>query len=414
MTLAGKDRDAAHRPTQITESRSKTMTNRTNSTVIAKYYLLVAAVTILITCILARPAAGLTYIRDIARPLGQRTNKLSGLGIIVGLKDTGDGSDFLMTARSLRALLEKHGSPALDLAELTKAKNCALAIVTAELGPHGVREGDRIDVNVHSFGTAKSLAGGTLFLTPLRSSNYADDHIYAWVQGPITIANADIPTSGIVKGGANINCDFIHDYIDMTTYPGRAVFTLVLDDNIASFAVAKSVAMMINEEMAPPGTDLASASGAAAEDPIAEVLDSKNIRIFIPPKRASTRNSASLFIAHVLGLSVDLPDPQALVVINQNAGTIAITGSVEIAPVVVTVNGLVIRVAKPKPVPRPGQTVVTETEWTKFDTNNSGGIKIDQLMSALEQLNVPVEDKINVLYTIKNAGALRADIITTD
>ena len=55
-----------------------------------------------------------------------------------------------------------------------------------------------------------------------------------------------------------------------------------------------------------------------------------------------------------------------------------------------------------------------ETQWTKFDTRNTGGVKIDELMNALDQLKVPAADKIRVLYAIKAAGALRADIIATN
>ena len=109
-----------------------------------------------------------------------------------------------------------------------------------------------------------------------------------------------------------------------------------------------------------------------------------------------------------------MPDPKAVIVINQDAGTIAITGSVEIAPVIVHVNGLQIRVVKPQPQPTPNQPIVSQTQWSKFDTGNSGGVKINQLMNALDQLNVPVQDKINVLYAIKDAGALRANIMVTD
>ncbi len=131
----------------------------------------------------ASPAAGLTRIRDIARPMGERTNKLIGHGLVVGLKGTGDSGNTLVAVRPMREMLEKLGNP-VDMADFAKAKNFAYVLITAELGRNGVRNGDKIDVRVHSMLNAKSLKGGTLVVAPLSSSNHiADDTLYGWAQG---------------------------------------------------------------------------------------------------------------------------------------------------------------------------------------------------------------------------------------
>ena len=88
----------------------------------------------------------------------------------------------------------------------------------------------------------------------------------------------------------------------------------------------------------------------------------------------------------------------------------AATGNVEIAPVIIHVNGLSIRVIEPEPQPAPGRPVVSQTEWSKFDTSAGAKVKLQQLIDALDQLNVPVRDKINTIYEISRAGALRASI----
>ena len=49
------------------------------------------------------------------------------------------------------------------------SRNVAAVIVTADL-PGAVREGDRFDVNVAALGDARSLAGGTLLMTPLANA----------------------------------------------------------------------------------------------------------------------------------------------------------------------------------------------------------------------------------------------------
>jgi flagellar P-ring protein precursor FlgI len=357
-----------------------------------------------------RPLAGLTRIRDIARPLGERTNKLIGYGLVVGLKGTGDSGDDLMAMRPLREMLEKLGNPT-DIQELTNVKNCANVIVTAELGRNGVREGDKIDVFVHSMGSAKSLEGGTLLLTPLRGSHYQDDRVYGVAQGAITILDTKYPTSGVVKGGVDIEEDIFHLFVDYDAYPDKAVFTLVLDNDQANWQTAKTIADIINEEVSPPDSYQmgASAGVSSVAEPAAITLGPKNIQVSIPDKQARYPSS---FIARVMNLPLDLPDPEAAVVINEKTGVIAITGNVEIAPIVVHVNGLSIRIVEPQPQPQPQQPAIKQSEWSQFDTGGSNQPKLKQLIDALDLLNVPVQDKINVIYEINRVGALRANLIS--
>jgi len=356
---------------------------------------------------------GLTRVRDICRPLGERTNKLIGYGLVVGLKGTGD-SGSLAAVRPLREMLEKMGNPA-EIQELIKAKNFANVVVTANLGRNGVREGDTVDVQVSSPLDAKSLEGGMLLYTPLGGASYEADDIYAWAQGLVTIPNPKFPTVGVVKGGAVMEADIDFQYVDYESYPvdrslpRQAVLTLVLDDDQANWQTAKAVADIINEEAAVPGSSQADLMAGVdrMSEPTAVCDNPKNIRVIIPPKQAGNPSS---FISRIMNLPVDLPDPEATVVINENAGVIVITGNVEIAPVVVTVKGMTIRIIEPEPQPRPGQPAISQTEWSKFDTTDTSLVKLQLLIDALDQLNVPVQDKINAIYEINRAGALRATI----
>jgi len=357
-----------------------------------------------------RPAQALTRIRDIARPAGERTNMLTGLGLVVGLDGNGDGGDLLITARPLMSLLIKMGNPPTSLEELKKANNVALVAVTAELGRNGVRNGDKIDVQVSSIGSAKSLAGGNLLMTPLRSTRIEDDRIYAWAQGSMSIPDPQHKVNGVVKNGADIEIDFIHDYHDYDNN-GQAYFDLVLDEDQDSWQAARILAMTINEMTVAPGAGLGGNFGD--EDVIAQrcavVLDPRNIRITIPVRQADDPAS---FITRVMNLVVDLPEPEATIYINEKTGTIAFTGNVEIAPVVVHVNGLSVRSIEPPPQPQPGQPLVNESQWSKFDTATEAAGKINDLISVLDQLNVPIQEKINAIYALRDAGALRARIKT--
>jgi flagellar P-ring protein FlgI len=359
---------------------------------------------LLLGWLLCNSVWGLTRIRDIARPLGERSNQLHGAGLVVGLNGTGDGGNSLIMTRPLEVYLRNLGNP-ISIEELKNAKNIAYVHVTAELGRSGVRNGDKIDVQVSSMGSAKSLAGGQLIVTALRSMSLDDENVYAIAQGAVEIVNLEIPTAGVIKAGATVEYDFLHQYVEYDR-EGHAIFTLVLDEDQADFQTAKAVEMIINEETALPGEKTGTDRTAELyADQTAFALDAKNIRVIIPEKQAQ---HPSLFIARVLNLPVDLPEPEATVFINEKTGTIAITGNVEIAPVTVHVNGLQITMMNPA---AQNALPVQQTEWTSFDTTNSGGIKISDLTNALDRLNVPAREKIRAIYAIHQAGALRARIV---
>jgi len=353
---------------------------------------------------------GLTRIRDIARPLGERTNKLIGYGIVVGLQGTGDSSESVAAVRPMREMLEKLGNP-VEVEDLTNARNVANVVVTADVGRHGVRQGEKVDVQVHSIYDAKSLVGGTLFLTPLRGAHYADDRLYAWAQGPITLPDTKVPTSGVIKGGAVMEEDILYLYVDYESRPGKALFTLVLNEDQASWQTAKAIADNINEEAVAPGVGMGQGWAASGVESVAMALGPKNVQVVIPEKQA---DNPTPFIARILNLAVPMPDPEATVVINERTGVIAMTGNVEIAPVIVTVNGLSIRVVEPAPqeaMQQPGAQMRL-TQWSQFDTTSGPSAKLQQLIDAMDQLNVPVQDKINAIFEIERAGALRATLRT--
>src|SRR5580704_13322277 len=59
---------------------------------------------------LAAPAWAVK-IADITRIGGERTNILTGLGLVYGLKGTGDGGSFTPAIAPLRSMLSKFGDP---------------------------------------------------------------------------------------------------------------------------------------------------------------------------------------------------------------------------------------------------------------------------------------------------------------
>ena len=260
-------------------------------------------VVLLAVVVTGMPTFGMTRIQDIARPLGERSNKLVGLGLVMGLKN-GDGGDVLITARPLFTMLQKMGNPPGSLEELKNAKNVALVMVTAELSSSGVRNGDKVDVVVSTIGKASSLAGGMLMPTALQSINSQDEMVYAWAEGPISIPDQEYETTGAVKGGAIIEVGLEYDYIDYDP-EGRSYFDLILYDDQAGWQTANTIAMTIEDINTAPGADESISETAVASQSYAEVLGPRTIRVFIPPKRM--RDYAS-YIGQVLDHIIDLPN----------------------------------------------------------------------------------------------------------
>lgn len=325
-------------------------------------------------------------IADLTRISGQRTNVLTGLGLVYGLRGTGDGGDFLPAIRPLASMLGKF-SNAATVAELGDVNNVALVSLTATVPPDGVRDGDKLDVYVTSIGAAKSLRGGRLFVTPMQGP-LPGSGIFALAQGAVVIEDSTTPTVGVVRGGCVMETDLPARYIEN----GR--FTLVIEDAIASWTMASNIARMIND----------------SEDgqPWAVAVDPKNVVVTIPP---SERDRPDSFISRVQRLPLPPVASEARVTINERTGTIVITGDVEISPVIISHKSLTIQTVEPPPQPTPQSPVIGERKFVALDSTGSGGARLNDLLRALDQLKVPVEDRIAILRELHRSGKLHAKLI---
>src|SRR5437763_5700189 len=95
----------------------------------------------LLACLLIASDASAVKVADITRISGQRSNILTGLGLVYGLKGTGDGGQFLPAIRPLAKMLGKFADPT-TVTELANAQNVALVSMTATVPNNGVRDGD--------------------------------------------------------------------------------------------------------------------------------------------------------------------------------------------------------------------------------------------------------------------------------
>jgi flagellar P-ring protein precursor FlgI len=339
----------------------------------------------------AAPASARTLLKNICHVKGQEENTLQGLGLVVGLKGTGDNANSLPTIRSLARTIQLMGTPTgkrgpLELKE--DVKNVALVIVTATVPAAGARQGDTLDCTVSSIGGAKSLNGGQLFITALQGPQIESERVYAFAQGPIHLDDPKgAPTSGSVYKGCRLEEDFFNPYVK----DGK--ITLVLDRNHADFQVAQDVAELINGQVF-----FQSQTGQ-----LAKAINQTNVVVQIPPQY---RDQPVLFVSQVLSLPMLEPQTEARVVVNQRNGTVVIGGDVEIGAVVVTHKNMHVDIGssgQSNPLPA--------SRFAPLSTSASQAPKLKALVDTLNTLQVPTEDVIEIIKELDRDGKLHGRLI---
>jgi flagellar P-ring protein precursor FlgI len=245
----------------------------------------------------------------------------------------------------------------------------AVVLVTSELPPFS-KIGDRIDIKVSVIGDAKSLAGGTLVLTPLKSS---DGEMYALAQGPIVVGQASgagpqVLTVARSPLGAMIEKEF-NPIIDNKS---RLLFTL----NNPDFTTCSRVVQEINKHL----------NGFYAES-----IDHSSLMVKIPEFFGDRTVE---FMAEIESLKVEA-DTRATIVLNERTGTVVMGSSVVIAPVAIAHGDLTIRIGN-KPGPKSILNIPAATVGDLIETLNSIGVK--------------PPDLIGILQSLHAAGALNAEL----
>ena len=358
--------------------------------------------TILVACAmligLAAPA-GAARIKDIAAFDGVRDNQLVGYGLVVGLNGSGDSDQTKFPVQSLVNMLERMGVT-INRGDV-KVKNVAAVMVTATLPPFA-KQGSKLDVTVSSVGDAKTIAGGTLVMTPLKG---ADNQVYAVAQGSVLTnsfafggagasATKNHPTAGRISNGALVERELPN------VLTGKS--TLRLDLAQEDFTTASRVAAAINKQF----------SGSAATS------DAASVMVQIPQAYS---NRPVDFIAQVENLEV-VQDVPARVVVNERTGTIVMGEAVTIAPVAVSHGNLALtiketpKVSQPAPLSKGVTAVVPRTdlkvkEEQKRLTLLPAGNTIGDVVRGLNMLGVTPRDLISILQAIKAAGALQAELV---
>ena len=340
-------------------------------------------------------------VKDLASVAGVRGNQLVGYGLVVGLDGTGDQtSQAPFTIQSIRNMLAKFGVtiPANVNPQL---KNVAAVTVRADL-PAFSKPGQTIDITVDSIGNASSLRGGSLLMTPLRG---IDGEVYAIGQGSLVVSGfgvsgkdgsriaLNVPSSGRVPNGASVE---------------RAVATnfasepyVVLNLNTPDFTTAARLTDGINKLL---GADTARA------------MDAVSVRV-----QAPTDSSQRIaYLSTLEAIEIEPGDAPARVIVNSRTGTVVIGSAVRVTPAAHGSLSVTITertdVSQPNPLSQ-GETVVAPRSEIKVEQPEArmfvfhAGVNLDEIVRAVNQVGAAPGDLVAILEALKEAGALRAELI---
>ncbi|WP_298259712.1 flagellar basal body P-ring protein FlgI [uncultured Litoreibacter sp.] len=341
-------------------------------------------------------------LKDLVEFDGVRGNDLVGYGLVVGLNGTGDGlRNSPFTEEMMVNILERLGVNVGG--EQFRPKNVAAVLVTAVL-PAFSRTGGKVDVTVSAIGDAKSLLGGTLIMTPL---NAADGDVYVVAQGTVIAGGVSaegeaarvvhgVPTAGIVPAGGRVEREVEFEFSELSS--------LRMALRTPDFSTAEKIENTIN---------------IALGKRVALMLDAGTVELNID---ATGLRSPAHVLSRIENIVVE-PERRARVVIDQRSGTIVMDENVRISRVAVAQGNLTLTIEESPVVVQPnpfaeGETVVVPRTAAAIGEDAGTGLAeiepgatLKDVVSGLNALGVTPMDMIDILKSIKAAGALHAEFI---
>ena len=340
-------------------------------------------------------------LKEVATVQGVRSNPLIGYGLVVGLDGTGDQTTSApFTTQSLNSLLQQLGVT-VPAGTSIQLKNVAAVMVTAQL-PAFAQPGQTIDVNVSSLANAKSLRGGVLITTPLKG---ADGQVYALAQGNLIVGGA-----GAAAGGSKVQINHLSaGRVPEGATVERAVPTplnlgtgLQLDLHSHDYNTAREVARAINTRM-----------GAG----VAKAIDGRRVHVSMP----ETSDERVSFLAEIENLQINLAAPAARVIINARTGSVVVNESVTLSACAIAHGNLSVTISTTPLVSQPnpfgqGQTVQAEQSDITIRQESGSlialpvGVKLADVVKALNSLGATPQDLLAILQAMKSAGSLNAEL----
>lgn len=336
-------------------------------------------------------------LKDLATIQGVRNNQLMGYGLVVGLDGTGDQTPY--TVQSMISMMQQMGIN-LPVGTSVQMKNVASVIITSSL-PAFAQPGQTLDVTVSSMGSAKSLRGGTLLMTPLKG---ADGQIYAMAQGNLVVGGVGASANG---SQTQINHLSVGRISDGATVERAIPNTLSQTENVnlelkeSDFSTATLVVDAINRRF---GQNTAFAQ------------DGRVIRV--QPPANSSRVS---FLAALETINVAPAATTAKIILNARTGSVVMNQAVTLENCAVSHGNLSVVINTDPVISQPGalssgQTVSTARSQIEINKEPgkvlklNSGANLSDVVKALNAIGATPQDLLAILQAMKAAGSLRADL----
>jgi flagellar P-ring protein precursor FlgI len=350
--------------------------------------------------IMAQGSVWAERIKDITSIKGVRTNQLVGYGLVVGLDGSGDNTAF--TVQSLKSMLGQYGIT-LPANVNPQVKNIAAVAIHADL-PAFAKIGQTIDITVSSLGSAKSLRGGSLLMSPLKG---VDGNIYAMAQGNLIVGglgvegadgsslSINIPSVGRIPNGASIEREVAN--------PFASGDHIVLHLKRSDFTTAKRLADTINSVLGP--------NNAFAQDSVTVAINA--------PQDVSQRVG---FVSFIENLEFQPGEAAAKIIINSRSGTVVIGNHVKVYSAAVSHGNLTVTitnsldVVQPEPLSDGVTAIKLETDIAVNEEGSrmfrfSEGVTLSEIVRAVNQIGASPGDLVAILESLKQVGALSAELI---
>ncbi len=342
-------------------------------------------------------------IKDICRLKGQEENTLQGLGLVVGLKGTGDGGDIKPMVRALtRSMQLMGGQVSSDIQgrliekEMANAKNVALVFVEVTIPPSGAQQGDKLSCKISAI-SAKSLEGGNLMLTHLLGPRADRPVVFALASGPIVIDSPKVPTSGKIIDGCKMELTVTNEFISANK------ISLIVDPDHRSISTSQNIEDSINDyQSSVEGTSLSNTANQYSKNAInkaAKAIDQATIEVTIP---SAYKDHPLQFVSLVLDLKLLNLHNKKRVFIDEREGVLIIGDDVTIAPVAISHKNLTISTRGAAT----GSFVSVSSQDGKTPRPT-----LKNLTDALNVLAVPTADQISIIKALKKQGNLYGELI---
>jgi flagellar P-ring protein precursor FlgI len=201
--------------------------------------------------------------------------------------------------------------------------------------------------------------------------------------------------SGRIPGGASVEREVPSDF-------GKQPY-VVLNLHTPDFTTAARLTEGVNRLL-----------GAGT----ATAVDAVSVRVAAP----ADVNQRIAYLSTLEAIDIDPGDAPARVIVNSRTGTVVIGSHVRVMPAAVAHGSLSVTITERQDVSQPnarasGQTVVTPRSTIDIDQGAArmfvfrAGVDLDEIVRAVNQVGAAPGDLVAILEALKEAGALRAELI---